>query len=393
MVKKTENIEQCYKKSIELLINNSTSFGFLAASKSKNAITRDYLSVFSRDISICSLGALASKNSKLQKTTRKSLETLAKHQASNGQIPNYVKIKNNYANFWYLGCIDATLWWLITLKFYGQHADDGRKLLKTLDAKIKKAIQWLNCQKHPEDGLIMQNEASDWADIMPRSGRVLYSNTLWHKINLLYKTKNYENSKKNFNANFYPFDDKVKSKNICQTVTRQTILNNKKPTNYYLSFINYLFWGNDVDVYGNCLAVLFELPNKNLQKKIINHLLNHKPNKNLPIPTLLNPIKTNSKLWREYMESYKQNFPYQYHNGGIWPYVSCFWAMTLAKAGKNKEAWQELEKIATINKVNNWQFNEWFHAKTGKPMGMPKQSWNAGAFLLAYHYLQQDIKF
>jgi len=389
----TENIKKCYKKSVELLINNSTPFGFLAANKSKKAVARDYLSVFSRDASICSLGALASQNKKLKKSAKKSLKTLAKYQADNGQIPNYVKIKNNYVNFWCLGCIDATLWWLITLNFYGYFAPDGKKLLKTLDPKIKKAIEWLNCQKHPEDGLIMQNEASDWADIMPRSGKVLYPNALWHKVNLLYKGKNSANTKKTFNTNFYPFDNKTKSKNKCGATTRRAIIKKEKPTNYYLSFINYLFWGDDVDVYGNCLAILFDLPNKNLREKIVNYLSNHKPNKNLPIPALLNPIKVNSKLWREYMKSYKQNLPYQYHNGGIWPYVSCFWAMALAKAGRIEEAWQELEKIAVVNKANNWQFNEWFHAKTGKPMGMANQSWNAGAFLLAYYYLQKDIKF
>ena len=45
--------------------------------------------------------------------------------------------------------------------------------------EIDQAISWLRCHEHVEHGLIMQCEASDWADIMPRSGQVLYSNALW----------------------------------------------------------------------------------------------------------------------------------------------------------------------------------------------------------------------
>ena len=101
-----------------------------------------------------------------------------------------------------------------------------------------------------------------------------------------------------------------------------------------------------------------------------------------------NPIKENSKLWRKYMESHNQNFPYKYHNGGIWPFVRCFFVCALASVGKKQEAENELEKIAIANKLSNWRFTEWFHGKTFKPMGMRGQSWNAGMFLFTYHYLE-----
>ena len=41
-------------------------------------------------------------------------------------------------------------------------------------------------QEHQRFFLLQQNEASDWADIMPRSGFVLYSNALWHRVKQLY---------------------------------------------------------------------------------------------------------------------------------------------------------------------------------------------------------------
>lgn len=92
------------------------------------------------------------------------------------------------------------------------------------------------------------------------------------------------------------------------------------------------------------------------------------------------------------MENHNLNFPYQYHNGGCWPYIGGFWVMALKNVKENKLAESELTKLAQTNKINNWQFNEWFHGKTGKPMGMAGQSWNAANFILAYHYLRGNFK-
>lgn len=390
--KDSDIIEECYQKSIELLLKNSKEFGILASSKSNRATKRNYLSIFGRDASICSLGMIASGNKELIKTAKNSIMTLAKFQADNGQMPNYVKPERNEVDFWYMGCIDSTLWWLIVVKFYNKYSGD-KKLIKILDKNIKKAIFWLNCQEHPNDGLLTQNEASDWADIMPRSGKVLYSNALWCEVKKIYKIIDYKKTVFNFNSLFNPF-----SKNKDNNLPRRNnslinfIKKYQKKVNYYLSFVNYRFWGKDVDVYANSLAMIFGLSENINSQKIIKDFFSFKKIKELPMPVLFNPIKENSKLWREYMGVHKQNYPNQYHNGGVWPFTSCFWAMALAEYNK-EEALSELVKIAELNKKKNWQFNEWFHAKTGKPMGMKGQSWNAGAFLLAYYYIKGDIKF
>ena len=49
------------------------------------------------------------------------------------------------ADFWYLGCIDSTLWWLIALAFLDTGA---RPLRKRCAAQIDKAIHWLLAQEH-----------------------------------------------------------------------------------------------------------------------------------------------------------------------------------------------------------------------------------------------------
>jgi glycogen debranching enzyme len=91
------------------------------------------------------------------------------------------------------------------------------------------------------------------------------------------------------------------------------------------------------------------------------------------------------------MERHNQNLPHQYHNGGIWPFIAGFWAILLAQSGRRDMALQELTRYAEACRVNDWEFNEWFHGKTGKPMGMAGQSWNAALYVFAYRVLRDNL--
>jgi glycogen debranching enzyme len=387
---KNNLIEQCFEESIKVLKKNSTNFGILACSASKNADKRNYLSIFARDASICALGMAASGDKNLIKAAEKSLLILAKYQAKNGQIPNYVKPEKKLVDFWKIGCIDANLWWLIAVYYFDKLS--GGNLRLKLKVEIQKAISWLECQEHPEDKLLIQNEASDWADNMPRSGKTLYSNALWYWVKNIYNPKTAEETRKNFDKLFYPFDKKLEDIPRCSKLTVKAIKRDKRRERYYLEYVNFLFWGKSLDVFGNSLAIIFDLADPKKAEKIIN-IINEKNKSEMPIPALFYPIEKKSKYWKKYMENHNLNYPYQYHNGGVWPFISCFWAIALYKSGFKDLAFEELERSAKANKTNNWQFNEWFHAKTGKPMGMAGQSWNAGMFVLAYEYLKESIRF
>jgi hypothetical protein len=52
-------------------------------------------------------------------------------------------------------------------------------------------------------------------------------------------------------------------------------------------------------------------------------------------------------------------------------------------AGRIEQAKMELVKLARVCALRNWAFTEWLHGKTLAPRGMPGQSWNAAAFLMA----------
>jgi glycogen debranching enzyme len=83
------------------------------------------------------------------------------------------------------------------------------------------------------------------------------------------------------------------------------------------------------------------------------------------------------------MSRHLQNLEWQYHNGGIWPFAGGFWVAALAQAGEHDRARAELAKLARVNALDGWGFNEWLHGLTLAPRGMRGQSWNAAAFLMA----------
>ena len=187
---KNRLIQIAREKSIDLLARNSTKDGFLAATAGARANNPavHYNWIFGRDASICVLGAVASEERKLISLARATLITLAKRQSKLGQIPNALSEEKRRVEYYFMASVDGTLWWLIALMFYHRYSGDER-LLPRLKSKVKKAIAWLLYQTGGETNLLEQAGASDWADLMPRSGHVLYSNVLWYAVQELYDIK------------------------------------------------------------------------------------------------------------------------------------------------------------------------------------------------------------
>ena len=379
-------IQHCADESLKLLHRNLTSKGVLAASRSFKSESRHYTRIFGRDAAICGLGMIITGDAVLVEGVKQGLLTLARHQADNGQIPKYIDPDEKEADFWYLGCIDATLWWLITVKFFSRFLPDP-VFETSLKNNITKALTWLHCQEHPRLFLLQQNEASDWADIMPRSGFVLYTNALWFYVKRLYELPNLDETKYHFNQLFYPFTSHIPDYRRLRLLTH-FVRNKIKNRNLYLSFVNFSFWGGEGDVFGNLLAILFDLADDERINQIVKHIEKVQTNAAFPVRVVCEPISKDDPLWRVYMGRHRQNLAHQYHNGGIWPFVGGFWVMVLSMIGKTKKARQELVKLALANQVNDWEFNEWFHGQTDEPKGMAGQSWNAAMFLLAKYTLQ-----
>jgi len=381
-------LEICHARSIDLLRRNLTSGGVLAASPGVRAGKRGYMAIFGRDAAVCAIGMALSGDKELQSAAPAGLHTLAEHQAPNGQIAKFVDLHKQEADFWYLGCIDSTLWWLIALAFLDRHSRAGG-LRRQYAKRIKLAIQWLLAQEHQRFFLLQQNEASDWADIMPRSGFVLYTNALWYFVKRLYGVAHAPQTHENFNGLFHPFSAGIAEYRRARLLNHY-VLQRGRDRDLYLSFVNFSFFGEEGDVFGNVLAVLLGLADARASRRTLDALTKAHVNDPYPVRAVTRPIKQSSSQWRAYMARHRQNHVWQYHNGGIWPMVGGFWIAALVAAGRARQAKAELEKLARACALRNWAFTEWLHGKTLAPRGMPGQSWNAAAFLMAEHALATD---
>jgi glycogen debranching enzyme len=415
-------LETCHARSVELLRRNLSPAGILAATPGKRADLRGYTAIFGRDAAVCALGMALSGDPVLEREAATGLHTLAAHQAPNGQIPKFVDPQRQEADFWYLGCIDSTLWWLIALAFLdsrgAQLTRRSSGLRRRYAGRIRLAVQWLLAQEHQRFYLLQQNEASDWADIMPRSGFVLYTNALWYFVKRLYGLEHAARTLQNFNGLFHPFsaglaeyrrarllNDYVlrsarrseRDRNAVEEIPRSpngaTWGSGGNPgkrqrrdagqRDLYLSFVNFAFFGEEGDVFGNVLAVLLGLADERAGRRTLDALTRSRAHEPYPVRVVTRPIKRASTLWRPYMARHRQNLAWQYHNGGIWPMVGGFWIAALVASGRRRQAAEELLKLARACALKNWAFTEWLHGKTLAPRGMPGQSWNAAVFLMA----------
>jgi glycogen debranching enzyme len=378
-------LETCHARAVELLRRNLSPGGILAATPGRRADLRGYTAIFGRDAAVCALGMALSGDEVLEQEAATGLHTLAAHQAANGQIPKFVDVQRSEADFWYLGCIDSTLWWLIALAFLDSRPAPrarGTALRKRYASHIRLAVQWLLAQEHQRFFLLQQNEASDWADIMPRSGFVLYTNTLWYFVKRLYGLEHRVETLQNFNGLFHPFSAGLAEYRRARLLN-DYVLRTAGQRDLYLSFVNFAFFGEEGDVFGNVLAVLLGLADARASRRTLDALTSARAHVPYPVRAVTRPIKRASTLWRPYMARHRQNLVWQYHNGGIWPMVGGFWVAALAACGRRQQASEELVKLARACALKNWAFTEWLHGKTYAPRGMPGQSWNAAAFLMA----------
>ena len=147
---------------------------------------RGYTAIFGRDAAVCALGMALSGDALLERAAATGLHTLAAHQAPNGQIPKFVDLQQQRGRLLVPGLyrFDAVV--ADCAGVSGSARAQPRGLLRQLShASIQLAMQWLLAQEHQRFFLLQQNEASDWADIMPRSGFVLYTNALWYFVKRL----------------------------------------------------------------------------------------------------------------------------------------------------------------------------------------------------------------
>ncbi|MBD3248566.1 hypothetical protein GF336_00795 [Candidatus Woesearchaeota archaeon] len=357
-------IHKCYEKSKEVIRICSTKHGLFASGGKEG-----YDAVWARDSVISMLGASLEKEFK--QVFKASLDTVAKHQSSSGQIPNAVdKFSKRKPHVDYAS-IDSTLLYIIGIHLYSKRYKD-KKLLKKHKKNIQLALQWLRCQDFGEKGLLVQQPTSDWQDAFPHKyGYTINTQALYYKV--LNLTNNKKDAKNLKNTTYCSKDDCLWNKD------------------FYLPFRwknhgKYKEQGDWFDTLGNLFAIIFDLAEKKQAKKILSYIEKNNIHKPYPIKAIYPPIKKDSKHWQDYYNDCDAKNPYHYLNAGIWPFIGGFYILALIKQKQFRKAHQQLERLAESNLKNN--FPEWINPLTREAFGK-LQAWDAGVYMLAYRSLKK----
>lgn len=398
---------EALERAVDSLRRNITPIGFSAASLADNHSTNqdsNYFSVWSRDGIMTGLWSLSLNDPDLTECFRRTLELMAEHQTTTGQIPANVRISSgvpDYSGVGNIASIDSVLWFVIGASRYAAHTG-SRQFLENFYPNLKQAMFWLHAHDSNNCGLLEIPESSDWMDLFPRSYNVLYDEVLWYLA-----CKDFSVVSKVMGDGPGVYQD------LSQTI-RQKLIRQFWPTaqnlsdalesfsetqftvgdaQYMLAQISPFGFSWRCDVYANLLACLAGMLDDEKMERIFRFLWGVGANSPYPIKCWYPPIMSGANDWKDYFVTNFLNIPNHYHNGGIWPFIGGLWVRYLSQIGRTELAHEELNNLADACRLGiygEWEFNEWLHGETGRPMGKAHQAWSAASYVAAWKALHQD---
>ncbi|HTX66313.1 MAG TPA: HAD-IIB family hydrolase [Opitutaceae bacterium] len=407
-------LHTAYEQAIAALKKNLTPLGFSACSLADNPVTGtdvNYRSVWARDGAFTLIHTLDLDDADVHAAGRRTLETLLLATSPSGQIPANVRIDDgtpDYGGVGNISSIDSGMWVIIAFYHYFIATDD-REFLREHGARLQVAMNWLSAHDSNNDGLLEIPEAGDWTDLFGRSYNALYDEVLWFRTNvcfgrLLEFQGDYERA-----ADYLRWSQRVRSRlldtfwpsvrppaptdpppNINRFAERQYDLGN---TQYLLAEITPFAFNWRCDVYGNVLAYLFNLLDVERARTAFRFMWGVGVNDPWPVANLYPVVQAGDPDWRSYYTVNLLNLPHHYHNGGLWPFVGGLWVRFIHRLGFHEVACRELVRLARLNQLgrdHEWEFNEWAHGKTGRPMGKAFQAWSAASFIKACQEVEAD---
>ncbi len=404
----TELVREGYRRAIKTLHKNITHCGFSAASLEDNDVTgtdANYRAIWARDGAITVIQSLFLNDSAIREAQRATLFTLLERVSPVGQIPSNVQIdtmKADYSGVGRIASIDSGLWVIIAVYNYVQFTGDTA-LLREFSATLAKAMDWLAAHDSNDDGLLEIPEAGDWTDLFGHSYNVLYDETLWYRANVCFgrmlemlgdrpRAAQYLRAGQRIRGeildSFWP-RTRLEPTTVAPSFTEQQF--SLGDARYLLAQISPFGFSWRCDVWGNILAFLFNVLDVARARTAFEFMWGAGVSEPFPTRNLYPPVATGDPEWRPYFVVNFLNLPNHYHNGGIWPHIGGMWVRFIHRLGMRPLACRELVKLAELNRRgvrSEWEFNEWAHAGTGRPMGKRFQAWSAAAYLRACQELE-----
>lgn len=370
-------IELAKQAAIEVLLHNANG----TVANLPRTAGWGYPEPYTRDLLISVLGIVVSDNTKLIQSVKNVLLNLAENQSDYGQIPSLVNDKNN------TGSSDTTPLFLMATGIFRTILDDPHFLKDAVD----KALVWMGYQCPTNHYLIAQQPTSDWRDEQWVLGYGLYVNTLTYSgLKFLKNNQQANNLGDAINQLTYASDHSHSCKHEGFAIF-------DKP--YYALWSYKVYSSDRFDLLGNSLAILSGLASPKKAKDIVKWIENECESmdraKDLVVdvtPNFFPFIQPEDLDWKH--RYYDYNMPGDYHNGGIWPFISGFYIAALVAAEEFDLAEKKLLALTNlikkgINKELDFSFNEWYKAQTGEPMGQDWQTWSASNYLYAAVCVQE----
>lgn len=409
--KEKDFLKIAYEKALVALRKNITPLGFSACSLDDNTTTgtdANYRSVWARDGSITIINTLDLDDTDIRDCQRRTLETLLNAASPTGQLPANVRIDDGVPDYSGVGSIcsiDSGLWVIIAVyNFITQTGDYD--FLRQHANRLQLSMNWLSAHDSNNDGLLEIPEAGDWTDLFGRSYNVLYDEVLWYRANVCFgrlleylgdfdRAADYLRWSQNIRSRvlelFWPTTKpESEDKRPNRFADRQFGLGDAQ---YLIAEITPFAFNWRCDVYANVLAYLMNLLEADRARIAFRFMWGVGVNEPWPGANLYPVVQAGDPDWRAYYTVNLLNLPHHYHNGGIWPFIGGMWVRFIHRLGFHEVACRELVRLARLNQLGRdqeWEFNEWAHGQTGRPMGKAYQAWSAACFIRACQEVEAD---
>jgi glycogen debranching enzyme len=399
-----------YQRALDALRKNVTPKGFSACSLDDNRVygtDSNYRSVWARDGALTTIWSLDLEEDDIRECQVQTLRTILNHQAPLGQLPANVSIDTDQPDYGGVGgitSIDSALWTIIAVWDLCQRRDDW-SLVEEYADHLQRSMDWLGALDSNNCGMLEIPEAGDWTDLFARSYHVLYDEVLWHRTLNCY-SKILMHLGLNERAEGYEKWSQHVRQVILRSFWPSTEQNDQTPrrmfsdaqfdlgdSRYLVAQLSPFSYSWRCDVYANLLAFLTNLIDKERAHMTFRFLWGVGVNEPGPVKNVYPPVYAGDPEWRNYFTVNLLNLPNHYHNGGIWPFIGGLWVRYIHKLGARDLARRELVNLTHLCKLGTsreWEFNEWHHGVTGRPMGKAYQAWTAASFIRACHDLHLD---